>query len=67
LIVRPQDNASNATLMPSGTASMARRRRSFAIASMSPLACVEVDEQISSTLAPTAAASSSIDFATSIL
>lgn len=53
--------------MPSVTASIASLRRSRASASGSPVAWVEVDEQISSTFAPTAWHSSSIDSATSIL
>ena len=44
LMVRPQDRPSKATLMPRGKASMARRRRSVAMASMSSVACVDVDE-----------------------
>ena len=51
LMVRPHDSPSNATLMPSGTASIASLRRSRAIASRSALACADVDEQASSTSA----------------
>ena len=67
LMVRPHDRPSNATLMPSGTASMASLRRSRAMSSMSVLAWVDVDEHTSSTLAPSAWHMSSIDLAMSIL
>ena len=53
--------------MPSGTASVASFARSFAIASASPVAWTDVDEQTSSTFEPTAWHICSIAFATSSL
>ena len=53
--------------MPSGTASMASLRRSRAMASGSLLACWLVDEQHSSSGAPSACAISSMPLAMSTL